>query len=144
MQTIVRNKVGASFLVVGAFMVWIVGSRFIPAASSLHMTMSYFIGAFAFLIVGCFLPETRDKSFFSRKSALGLMGFFVLLGSSHYFLKSNRLLGDSPMLGMMLSALITAGSYYFGLFLIRGFRADPEYNNEEERIASPDRDKQSC
>jgi hypothetical protein len=139
MKMIASNRIAATLLIVSGFAAWLlVGPIFGDGIGG------YFIGAAAFFVVSCFLPETRRVTFLSRRSALGLVGFFVWIASSLYFRQYPRHVNGlgihllRPTIEVALPILLGVGSYWLAVFLIRGFRAIPEYeNNKGEQGASP-------
>lgn len=138
MNLLARNKITASLLVVGGFVAWlfigpIFGDRW----------MGYGIGCAAFFIVGCFLPETRPITFLSRRSSLGLAGLFA-------WMVGNQILRDRPIdstvienpmirstLDVGIPILLGVVAYWLSIFLIRGFRATPEYDMKKGEQDAP-------
>jgi hypothetical protein len=128
MKMLAHNKLVASLLVVAGFVAWLViGPIFANG------WMRYIITSVVFFVVSCFLPETRRTTFLSRRSSLGLVGFFVWMAAAD-FMHLNPpepiTIGISILHSMFeVGGPISLGvaAYLLSIFLIRGFRATPEY-----------------
>ena len=128
-----HNKVIASLLVLSAFVAsLLIGPNFD------EMWMRCIIGGAAFFVVSCFLPETRRTTFLSRRSSLGLVGLFTWMagGSLIYLHPLEPSTIDKSILHTMIEVagpiLLGVVAYLLSIFLIRGFRAMPEYHLEQE------------
>ena len=135
MKTIAHGKVASSLIVVAGFAIWVSGPQLTCRDSIWHTPASFFIGAAAFFLVACFLPERRTKSFFGRKSALGLMGLFLWMTARHfpsqfYFTPSQNITLKA-LVELVVPFAIAIGGYWVSIFLIRGFRAPPEFAIQE-------------
>lgn len=133
MKTIVRSKVATFLLVLAAFAAWVAGRRAFGPGWESHL-----MGVAAFFIVACFLPEPRKTTFFSRRTAIGITAFFIWLAGNQYVMLhpshataiTNPMWRDTVSIGgPILSAFAV---YWLSVFLIRGFRARPEYEKEIE------------
>lgn len=145
MKYIVHSKIGGTLLVLHGFAFWFVASALIPENSDWHPVTTYSIAGFAFFLVGCFLPEHRDKRFIlGRRSVLQLMAFFFwLAGSTTVRLNIIEEVRDSatwirPILAFG-SILIAFGSFFIATYLIRGFRAPVEYAEEPIKTQKPNK-----
>lgn len=133
MKYIVNSKFGGTLLVLLGFACWFGASAIIPQSSDWFFVATYSIAGFAFFIVGCFLPEYRDKRFIlGRRSVLQLMAFFFwLAGSATVRMNMTQAMQDSttwimPVLAFA-SIAIAFGSYFIAAYLIRDFRAPVKY-----------------
>ena len=132
MKMIASNRIAATLLIVSGFATWLaVGPIFGDGIAG------YFIGAAAFFVVSCFLPETRRVTFLSRRSALGLVGFFIWIASNQYLRQHPSYLDGlgshllRSTIKVSLPILLGVSIYWIAVFLIRGFRATPEYENSK-------------
>jgi len=129
---IAYNKIIASLLVVGGFATWLSCVHYLGSA-----WMVFAVGSASFFIVACFLPELPKVTFLSRRSALGLVGLFVWLAVSDLLKNSSMVFTTikNPIprstMDMGLPIILGVASYWLSVFLIRGFRARPEYQNNE-------------
>jgi len=144
MKPVIHNKLGSAILIVAGLIIWLGSLSLIPHARELEYAPSYAIGALAFFIVGCFLPEYRTASFFSRKSAVGLMAVFSFVaarGFLRHSLDCDKLtVSDQFLQSGGVPILIGFIAYWLAIFLIRGFRATPEYisQNSDEQGSQSD------
>ena len=133
MKSIVNSKVAEAMLVLLGFACWFVVSAVIPGSSEWFFVATYSVGGCAFFLIGCFLPEYQDRrSFSGRRSALQLMAFFFWLAVNAVGrvtliedLWDSRSAAYSILVPASLG--IAFGSYFIAIYLIRGFRAPPEY-----------------
>lgn len=141
MKTLAHNKLIASVLVCAGFAAWLTSARLVDGEWG-----SYIVGSAAFFMVACFLPETKRTTFLSRRSSLGLVGLFIWLAADQAFMHEHWLLGsiDNPMVSSTLDVglpiILALGGYWLSIYLIRGFRAQPEYNNrrgEQDEAGQP-------
>ncbi len=132
MKFIASSKVSGAILVVLGFAVWFGASALIPESWDWWFVTTYLAGGLGFFVVGCFLPEYPDRRFLERKGALRLMAFFFWL-SANALARVPMIQELSPSEGWVAIRLVPAslvlafGSYLLAVFLIRGFRARPEY-----------------
>jgi len=144
MNTVIHNKVGSSILILGGFAIWIGGSILIPHAMDWYFAFSNSLGGLAFFLVGCFLPEYRTASFFSRKSAIGLMGVFAWMAAGAFIQHPSPfyriVVPDHSFIDFSAPILIGLISCWIAIFLIRGIRATPEYLTLEQRPNNPPND----
>jgi|GEM_PF-3329958 len=127
---IAHTKTSSSLLVLTGFIVWLGYGRLHGTHTPWQLSSSYFVGAIAFFLVACFLPDRQPVTFLSRRSALGLMSFFQLLATqrlSHFLPKDQS---GNPMwdwdMDVVISIAIAVGSYWLSIFLIRRFRMSSE------------------
>ena len=136
-----QNKLIASLLVMAGFVAWLASGTIFGVGWA-----RYIIGSAAFFIVACFLPETRRTTFLSRRSSLGLVGLFAWMAASQIL--SLYPIDSTVFENPMLLATIDVGSplllgflaYWLSVFLIRGFRASPEYDinqGEQDETQQP-------
>lgn len=132
MKTVAHGKVASSLIVVAGFATWIGGLQLTRSDSVLHTSASFFIGATAFFLVACFLPDRQTKSFFSRRSALGLMSLLLWMALKQiplqYFVSHFQDVTLKTLVNFVVPFAIAVGSYWISIFLIRGFRAPPEFD----------------
>ncbi len=137
MKLIAPNKTVASLLIGFAFAVWLIGMSLAGLRDDFSPSLAYLAGAASFFLVACFLPETRNITFHSRKSALGLVGLFAGLASAalHSDHQGSGDIGALPMFDATsggVHLVIGLGSYWLALFVIRGFRAPAESPAHDE------------
>lgn len=134
MKYIVQGKFGGTVLVILGFGAWFGASAAIPESWEWHEVASYGIAGFAFFLAGCFLPEYRDKGrFVDRRSALRVMTFFLWLAVS----ATLRLeAGIGPIVGYPTLFFSPFACYFLATYLIRGFRAAPDYATAAEALPS--------
>jgi hypothetical protein len=129
----IQSKTGATLLVLLGFACWFAASSAIPESSEWHFVATFAIAGLAFFVIGCFLPEYRQKRFIlGRHSVLQLMAFhFWLSGTA--LTRSNSVktyLGSDPLMISLIvfgSIAFAFASYYGAIYLIRGFRSPMEY-----------------
>jgi hypothetical protein len=132
MKAIAQGKVAGFLLVIAGFTGWAGGMRLMPENSPWHDSCGDLVGAAAFFLVACFLPDLRDKRFLSRRSALSLMGLFLFLAAKDFlpsfFTTHQEIETWNVMLDLGIPLVVGIGGYWLSIFLIRGFRAAPEFN----------------
>lgn len=140
---IAHNKIAASILVLAGFALWMAGTRVIGEDGPWKLAPSYGIGAISFILVACFLPDLPKTTFLSRRSALGLAGLLACLASGDLFRNGPLNMGSNygglwyPFLSAGLPIILGLCTYHLSLFLIRGFRARPEYKTQGEQGGVP-------
>ncbi|MBK1818445.1 hypothetical protein JIN84_22695 [Luteolibacter yonseiensis] len=133
MKYIVHSRIGGTSLVLLAFACWLCASALIPRVSDWYFVATYSIAASAFFIVGCFLPEYRDKRYIlGRRSVLQLMAtFFGLAGISSVNTGLVQATRHSstwlPSVLCLASFVIPFGIYHIATFLVRGIHAPVRY-----------------
>lgn len=134
MQSTTNRKVALAVLVLLGFVCWLVATVVTPDSSEWLLAAWYFIIALAFFLLGIFPPDSRNRrSFLSRRSALQLMAFFIWIAVNSLgpvgLIKDN--LGPPSRIVSILvpsSIVISIGSYFAAMYLIRRFRASPCYS----------------
>lgn len=132
MPAIVTSRVGQSVLIGLGAAFWLGASVLVRESWDWYFVVTYVSGGFAFFVVACFLPECREPRFHSRQSVLMSMAFFFWLAANE--MRRIPIMNDGlpsfstlAMVQVAGALVIAFGSYYLALFLIRGFRAPPEY-----------------
>lgn len=132
MKKFTSQEFVSSILIMLGFVTWI------SCTSYFRNGVGYYVsGMVIFFIIACFIPETKKVTLLSRQSVLTIIPFFVWTGSTIGFIKSpfvRILLEGKPLLESVLNLLapiiLAAASYWGSLYLIRGFRAAPEYKTQ--------------
>lgn len=76
---IVHSRNGGTLLVVAGFALWVIALCLFHEYKTWGIAGAHMIGASAFFAVACFLPDLQKTTFYSRKSAIGAVGFFAWL-----------------------------------------------------------------
>jgi bacteriorhodopsin len=139
---IVHSRNGGTLLIVSAFAFWITALGFFHKNELWGLAAAHAIGACSFLAVACFLPDLQRAAFYSRKSALGAVGFFSYISVIQLPYFTEWIFADqkNPSLGailfLTLPIILASGVYWLSFFAIRGFRANREYETEGEQNAA--------
>lgn len=125
-------------LVLLGFACWFGAWTVIPTTSVGFFAATHAVGGIAFFLVSCFLPEYRNpRAFLGRRSALQLMAaLFWLSGNEIARLKAVQGMqipsGTLAFLQLAAPVAIALSSYFIATYLIRGFRATPDYFTPED------------
>jgi hypothetical protein len=139
---IVHSRNGGTLLVVSGFALWMLALCFFAENEIWGLAAAHAIGAGSFFAVACFLPDLPKPAFYSRRSALGAMGFFSWFSVNHLPFFEEWNFADQeysawgPILFITLPIILASGVYWLSFFSIRGFRATPEYETEGEQNAA--------
>jgi hypothetical protein len=130
MLPVIRHRAGKILAVVLALAGWLGGGYWFQAHLLEQRIWWHLSGIAIFFMLAVFLPEERKARSLGRKGALQMMAFVIWLLATDCVIHFKEAQGAGVALGLLLGAPVL--SYFAGLFMIRGFRALPEYGAEVE------------
>ncbi len=141
MLPVIRHRAGRIAAVTLALAAWLGGGVYLHQLEPEQRLWAHLNGIAVFFLLAVFLPEERKARSLGRKGALQMMAFTVWLLTTDWVV--NHKDAHSPEAGLALVLGVPVLAYFMGLFMIRGFRATPDYEveAEPEKKASPAEDK---
>ncbi|WP_035615104.1 hypothetical protein [Haloferula sp. BvORR071] len=128
MLPVIHHRAGRVLAIVFALAGWLSGSYWLRDLSEFdHRVWWHLSGIAIFFLLAVFLPEERKIRSMSRQGALQLMAFVLWLLAGDLVMHFKEL-QDAVVALLLLGAPVLA--YFVSFYLIRGFRAAPEYGPE--------------